>query len=74
MLGQLSVELGGALAAKVADSVADRRVRAARDAEAIEDIKQRLAETDPIVVPQLAGEVHDIDGLLALYRHLAQAS
>jgi anion-transporting ArsA/GET3 family ATPase len=69
--GELPPELGGALAAKVDASVADLRVRAARDAESIGDLAQRLGEADPIIVPRLEGDVQDIDGLLALYRHLA---
>jgi len=63
--------LDEALAAKVAASVADQRRLAARDAASIERLKAELDEPDPIVVPRLDGEVQDIDGLLALYRHLA---
>ena len=73
MPSQLTAELGAALAAKVADSVADLRVLAARDARSIEDLRQQLGETDPIIVPRLAGAVQDIDGLLALYHHLRGA-
>ena len=45
---------------------------AARHAEAIERLQTELDEPDPIVVPRLDGEVQDIDGLLVLYRHLAE--
>ena len=64
-------ELGDALAGKVAQSVADHQQLAARDAESIERLKVTLDEPDPIVVPRLDGDVQDVDGLLALYRHLA---
>ena len=64
-------ELGDALAAKVAQSVADLRLLAARDAESIERLKAALDEPEPIVVPRLDGDVQDVDGLVALYRHLA---
>ena len=67
----LTGELGGALAAKVAASVADLHLLAARDAASIERLKEALDEPEPIVVPQLDGEVQDIDGLVALYRHLS---
>jgi anion-transporting ArsA/GET3 family ATPase len=67
----LSADLGDRLAAKVADSVADLQLLAVRDAESIERLKTELDEPEPIVVPRLDGEVQDIDGLLALYRHLA---
>jgi anion-transporting ArsA/GET3 family ATPase len=64
-------ELGDALAGKVAQSVADLQLLAARDAESIERLKVALDEPEPIVVPRLDGDVQDVDGLLALYRHLA---
>ena len=62
--------LGDALAGKVAASVADLQLLAARDAESIERLKVALDEPEPIVVPRLDGDVQDVDGLLALYRHL----
>jgi anion-transporting ArsA/GET3 family ATPase len=58
--------LDGAIATKVADSVADLRRLAARDAQQIERLREQLDEPDPIVVPRLDGEVQDIDGLLVL--------
>ncbi|HEX4363907.1 MAG TPA: ArsA-related P-loop ATPase [Solirubrobacteraceae bacterium] len=64
-------ELGDALAGKVAESTADAQQLAARHAESIERLKAALEEPDPIVVPRLDGEVQDIDGLLALFRHLS---
>jgi anion-transporting ArsA/GET3 family ATPase len=65
-------ELGDALAAKVADSVADLQLLATRDAQSIERLKAALDEPEPIVVPRLDGDVQDVEGLLALYRHLAR--
>jgi len=67
---QLRDRLGDALAAKVAAGFEDLRLLAARDAESIERLKAELDEPDPIVVPRLDGEVQDIEGLLALHRHL----
>jgi anion-transporting ArsA/GET3 family ATPase len=64
-------EIGDALAAKVAESVADLRLLAARDAESIAHLQEALDEPDVIVVPLLDGDVQDVDGLLALYRHLS---
>ena len=68
---QLRGELGDELAGKVAASIADLHLLAARDAASIQRLKTALDEPEPIVVPLLDGEVQDIDGLLALYRHLA---
>jgi len=58
--------LDDAIAAKVADSVADLQRLAARDARQIERLRDELGEPDPMVVARLDGEVQDIDGLLAL--------
>jgi anion-transporting ArsA/GET3 family ATPase len=58
--------LDGAIAGKVADSVADLRRLAARDAQQIARLRDELDELEPIVVPRLDGEVQDIEGLLAL--------
>jgi anion-transporting ArsA/GET3 family ATPase len=68
---QLRDALGDALAAKVARSAQDQQLLAARNAESVQRLKAELDEPDPIVVPRLDGDVQDIDGLLALYRHLA---
>jgi anion-transporting ArsA/GET3 family ATPase len=70
---ELPPELGEPLAAKVAASVADHHVLARRDAASIAELSERLGEPDPIVVPQLDGDVQDVGGLLALYRHLVTA-
>ena len=58
--------LDDALAEKVAQSAADLRRLAARDADQIESLKHELDEPDPVVVPRLDVEVQDIEGLLAL--------
>jgi len=68
---ELGSALGTALANKVAHSVADLQRLAARDAVSIAHLSDELDEPDPIVVPMLDGDVTDVEGLLALYRHLA---
>ena len=62
--------LGAALAAKVEAAYAEERALADRDAAAIERLRAETGDPDPVVVPQLAGDVHDIDGLVAVHRHL----
>ena len=47
---------------------------AARDAAAIERLRAAVGDDDPILVPQLAGDVHDVDGLVAVHRHLFAAA
>jgi anion-transporting ArsA/GET3 family ATPase len=65
-------ELGDALASKVAQSVADLQLLAARDAASIERLKAALDDPEPIVVPRLDGDIQDVGGLLALYRHMTR--
>ena len=43
---------------------------AARDAAAIARLRDEIGDDDPVVVPQLDGDVHDVDGLVAVHRHL----
>jgi hypothetical protein len=69
---QLTAELGGdaALARKVVRTLEEFRVLAHRDAESVARLERELDEPDPILVPHLDGDVHDVDGLVAVHRHL----
>jgi anion-transporting ArsA/GET3 family ATPase len=58
------------LAAKVARTYAEERALAERDEAAIEHLCAATGERDPIVIPQLDGDVHDVDGLVAIHGHL----
>jgi anion-transporting ArsA/GET3 family ATPase len=69
----LADALGAKLAAKVARAYAEERALAERDAAAIERLRAETGEADPAIVPQLAGDVHDIDGLVAVHGHLFAA-
>jgi anion-transporting ArsA/GET3 family ATPase len=67
----LAAALGDAkLAAKVARAYAEERTLAERDYAAIEHLRTETGEDDPIVVPQLDGDVHDVDGLVAIHKYL----
>jgi hypothetical protein len=68
----LAADLDGdeALARKVARTLDEFRVLAHRDAAAVERLRTELGDDDPILVPDLASDVHDIDGLLAVHAHL----
>jgi anion-transporting ArsA/GET3 family ATPase len=68
----LTAELGGdaALARKVARTLGELRLLARRDAAALAHLREELDQDDPIVVPHLDGDVHDVDGLVAMHRHL----
>jgi anion-transporting ArsA/GET3 family ATPase len=67
---ELTAELGEELARKVARTVADAQVLAERDARSIARLRAELDEREPILIPHLDGDVHDVDGLVAIHRHL----
>jgi anion-transporting ArsA/GET3 family ATPase len=67
---RLEAALGPRLAGKVARAYAEERALAERDAAAIERLAAECGDAAPVVVPQLAGDVHDIDGLVAVHAHL----
>jgi anion-transporting ArsA/GET3 family ATPase len=68
----LAAELGGdeALARKVARTLREFRALAHRDAAAIDRLERETGDGQPVLVPQLDGDVHDVDGLVAVHRHL----
>ncbi len=68
--GDVPGGLGPALGAKVREAAAEVEVLAGRDSAAIARLATELDAPDPAVVPHLAGDVHDVDGLVAIYRHL----
>jgi anion-transporting ArsA/GET3 family ATPase len=68
----LEASLGGRLAAKVGDAVRDVATLAHRDREAIARLRREMGVDDPVLVPLLDQDVHDLDALLLLRRHLLQ--
>jgi anion-transporting ArsA/GET3 family ATPase len=66
----LVAALGAKLAAKVTRAYAEERALAERDAAAIERLRNETGDERPVVVPQLGGDVHDIDGLVLVHAHL----
>src|SRR4051794_25631751 len=62
--------LGPELAAKVRAAAAEVQVLAVRDAAAVERLRSELGDDEPVLIPHLEGDVHDVDGLVAMYRHL----
>ncbi len=63
-------ELGPRLAAKVARTYGEALATAERDAAAIERLCAETGERDPVIVPELEGDVHDVAGLVAVHEHL----
>jgi len=66
----LEAALGAGLAGKVGRAYAEEQALAERDAAAIERLCAETGDASPVLVPQLAGDVHDIDGLVAIHAHL----
>jgi anion-transporting ArsA/GET3 family ATPase len=58
------------LAARLAANLADFDVLAQRDRETVARLSARLAEPEPLLVPDLAGDVTDIAGLARVAEHL----
>jgi anion-transporting ArsA/GET3 family ATPase len=63
-----------ALGAKVAEAYAEERTLAGRDAASIQRLLRRTGEADATIVPELDGDVHDVDGLARVHEHLFGAA
>jgi anion-transporting ArsA/GET3 family ATPase len=66
----LTKPLGPELAAKVEANYAEYEVLAARDRANLRRLTKRLSGEPVIVVPELDGDVHDLDGLAEMCAHL----
>lgn len=62
-----------ALARKALRTLAEFRVLAAHDTAAIAHLRAEVGDDDPVIVPHLDGDVHDVDGLVLVHRHLFAA-
>jgi anion-transporting ArsA/GET3 family ATPase len=67
---RLGDELGEELAAKVGDTLEELQVLAARDTASLTRLMRELDDHDPVVVPLLEGDVHDVDGLALVHDFL----
>jgi anion-transporting ArsA/GET3 family ATPase len=63
-------ELGEELAAKVGDTLEELQILAARDTASLTRLMRELDDRDPVVVPLLEGDVHDVDGLALVHDYL----
>lgn len=67
---ELAPELGDRLTAKIVRTYSEAVAIARRDSAAIKWLREETGEREPIVVPELDGDVHDVAGLVALHGHL----
>ncbi len=66
----LEHDLGTRLAGRVAGNLADFDVLARRDAATLSRLSEELGEPEPVQVPHLDGDVHDLAGLARVAAHL----
>jgi anion-transporting ArsA/GET3 family ATPase len=66
----LTAALGEGLGAKVEASYRDYQVLARRDRANLRRLTERLSGEPVIVIPELDGDVHDLDGLAQMVAHL----
>jgi anion-transporting ArsA/GET3 family ATPase len=66
----LTGELGERLAARVAHNLADFDVLVRRDRSSIERLERSLSDREPILIPHLDQDVHDLAGLARIAEHL----
>ena len=68
--GPLVDELGEALAGRVATAAHELAALAEREAASIAHLRTALGDPPTIVVPELDGDVHDVEGLALVRAHL----
>ena len=67
---ELAALLEPKLAGKVARNLEEHRRLAERDARNVDQLRERLGRKPTLTVPELPGDVHDLDGLAAVNEHL----
>jgi anion-transporting ArsA/GET3 family ATPase len=67
---ELAAELGDGLAGRVETAAEELAALAARDAANVEHLRAELGDPPTIVVPELDGDVHDVEGLARMREHI----
>jgi anion-transporting ArsA/GET3 family ATPase len=70
---ELAGELGDDLAQRVARTAAEAAALASRDAAGLARLRLALGDPPLVTVPQLPGDVHDLEGLAQVCEHLFSA-
>ena len=70
MDGPLPAELGEELAARVETAAHELAALAEREAAYVEHLRAQLGDPPTIIVPELDGDVHDVEGLALMRDHL----
>ncbi len=69
----LAAELGEDLAARVTTAAEELAALAEREAASLERLRERLGDPPTIVVPELEGDIHDVEGLALVREYLFAA-
>ena len=72
--GPLPAELGEDLAGRVATAAHELAALAEREAASVERLRAELGDPPTIVVPELDGDVHDVEGLALMREYLFSPS
>jgi anion-transporting ArsA/GET3 family ATPase len=67
---ELEAALGDDLAGRVATAAHELAALAARESASLDHLRERLGDPPTIVVPELDGDVHDVEGLALVRSHL----
>jgi hypothetical protein len=70
LAAELAPELGEDLARRVARTAAEAAALAGRDAAGLAKLRLALGDPSLVSVPQLPGDVHDLEGLAHVCEHL----
>jgi anion-transporting ArsA/GET3 family ATPase len=68
--GDLAAALGDDLASRVAAAAHELAALAEREAASLERLRDQLGDPPTIVVPELDGDIHDVEGLALVRGHL----
>ncbi len=68
--GDLEAELGADLAGRVVTAADELAALAEREAASLEELRTRLGDPPTIIVPELEGDIHDVEGLALVRAHL----
>ncbi|MBJ7332599.1 MAG: ArsA family ATPase [Solirubrobacteraceae bacterium] len=67
---ELTEALGERLTGKIAATVRDAETIAEQHAVAIERLRRDVGDDDPVLIPELDSDVHDVEGLALVHAHL----
>ncbi len=71
---ELSAQFEGPLAEKLLGSYSEALALAERDAATVERLRDETGEIEPLLIPELTGDIDDVDGLVEIHDRLFAAA